>query len=374
MNKKEAKKLYIKYLEDRCSPEELELLNKFLESYQKKNMDWPESEYGSEDELRGKMLIEIKTKIGINKKSKRASSKSYLKYAAIFVSLLGIAFFFQYNNSKKPGLIISDEAVILKLGNDEIKEIDSNDRQSIANKDGEVIGTQSGGQITYINNDKVKELVYNEIQVPKGKKFELILSDGTMVHLNSETSLKYPADFISGEKREVFLKGEAYFEVKKDAKHPFIVTANTMEVEVLGTYFNVNTYNKTEPFAVLVEGSVSISENGISNENKDAEIIVPGQKASVITDGIQIENVNVNNYIDWRNGNLTFIDLPFSEIVKKIERKYNVVIRNDFLELDEIKFKGRFEDETILDLLDVFKESAEFDYEIIDNQIMIVKP
>ena len=373
MDRKQAKKLYKKFLDNNCTPEELKLLNRFLDSYQKEDTNWPESEYGSEEELTEKMLQAIKTKIGSSQKAKRKSSQSYLKYVAIFVVLTGIVIYFQ-SNKETPVLDITDESVVLKLGNNEIKKIDSKSQQSIADKNGEVIGTQSGAQLTYLYKDNIRELVYNEIMVPKGKKFELVLSDGTFVHLNAETTLKYPVNFIAGKKRQVYLNGEAYFEVKRDEEDPFLVYAENMEIKVLGTHFSINTYNGLEPFAVLIEGSVSVSQTESDNVSNIPEIINPGQKAAIIENNIQIKNVNVNNYIDWRNGNLTFIDLPFSEIIQKIERKYNVKILNDYGELNDIKFNGRFEDETILDLLDVFKESAEFEYQIKDNQIMIIKP
>ncbi|MFK5973996.1 MAG: FecR family protein [Flavobacteriaceae bacterium] len=373
MKRKQAKKLLDKYMNGQCSSEELELLEKFLESFQKKDQAWPESEYGSSEELREKMLSVIKRKIDVKKKSKRQLLNSYLKYAAIFIVLLSSIVFFQNSDEEKQGLIISDEAIVLKLGNNEIKKINANSGQSFANADGEIIGTQSGSQLTYIDN-KVKELIYNEIYVPYGKKFQLKLSDGTFVYLNAGTSLKYPVNFISGKERQVFLTGEAYFEVAKDTKHPFIVHANGMGVKVLGTHFNVNTYKASEPFTVLVEGSVAIYQNKIGDEQAVTRTILPGQKASLKQNNIEIGKVNVSNYIGWMEGSLIFIDLPFIEIIQKIERKYNVKINNSYAELNNIKFKGRFEDESIIDLMNVFKESVGFDYQIINNEIILTKP
>ncbi len=358
-------------MNDQCSSEELVLLEKFLESFQKKDQDWPESEYGSEEELTKRMLSAIKMKIDTKKKGKRHQLNSYLKYAAIFIAAIGSIVFFQYNHKEKPGLIISEEAIVLTLGNNKVKEIYSNSGQSIATTEGNVIGTQRGNQLTYFK-DKVEKLIYNEIYVPHGKKFRLKLSDGTFVHLNAGTSLKYPVNFINGKERQVFLKGEAYFEVAKDTKHPFIVTTNNMGVKVLGTHFNINTYKTAEPYTVLIEGSVTIYKNRTEREQGISKTILPGQKAMLMEDVIEISKVNVNNYIDWREGNLIFIDLPFREIIQKIERKYNVKIKNSYEELNDIRFKGRFEDESIIDLLDVFKESVGFDYQIINNEIILV--
>src|SRR5690606_36367432 len=115
------------------------------------------------------------------------------------------------------------------------------------------------------NSDK---LAYNTLKIPFGKKFRLQLSDGTMVHINSGSTLKYPIKFIAGENRQVYLDGEAFFDVAKDKKHPFIVNADNLNVRVLGTHFNVSNYPEDAVTdVVLVEGSVGMYR---SNEEFDA--------------------------------------------------------------------------------------------------------
>jgi len=239
---------------------------------------------------------------------------------------------------------------------------------------GKVIGKQNGESINYVNNEIVTELIFNEIEIPKGRTFKLKLSDGTVVHLNAGSMMKYPVNFIPGLQREIYLKGEAYLEVAKDKKHPFIVNTDKMGIKVLGTHFNVNSYEETKPYTVLVEGSVVVYDQDNKEDIGYQKTIIPGQKASLTKNNIQVNNVNVGDYLSWREGRVIFNNDIFIHIIKKIERKYNVTIKNEYLDLNNVKFKGDFKNETIIDLLDTFKESAGFNYEIIDNEIIINKP
>lgn len=379
MNRKQAKRLFEKYVNNECSAEELEMLHRFLDSYQKDNDEWSQSEYGDKDELLEKMFSKVKAEILKEEKPNKHWIRPLLKYAAVLVLILSVVVFFKYDTHKgKPALVIPDEAIVIKLAGNETKIINTNGTELLVNQEGEVIGSQNGNQLTYIdNNGKNDKIVYNEITIPKGKRFQLTLSDGTLVHLNAETTLRYPENFVSGKDREVFLQGEAFFEVTKDAEHPFIVNTDDIGVAVLGTQFNVNTYKQSQPFTVLVEGSVIMYPNGIEQENEDSvhkAVLLPGQRALFADQRMEITDVDVSNYIDWREGKLVFVNMPFLDIVHKIERKYNVSIDNQYTDLNDFRFKGRFEDETIIDLMDVFKESVGFDYKIEDNKIIITKP
>lgn len=375
MNSKKAKKLFKKYVKNECSAEELELLHRFLDSYQDKDQAFSSLDYNNEAEINRKIWLKIKAEIKVGKKKKQFVLHPYLKYAAIFLALLGVTYIYRTNFLIEPNneLVIKEESVILKLDNNENKKIDITGSEVLVDKNGKIIGTQNGTKLVYDKMSEIDKLVYNEVIVPNGKKFQLVLSDGTEVHLNSGTSFKYPAHFISDTDREVFLKGEAYFEVAKDENRPFEVHTSDLQVQVLGTHFNVNSYGNTETYAVLIEGSVAINKKDMI-EKENSTILVPGQKASLTTDEIEINNVNVDDYISWRTGNLVFNNETFKDIIYKIERKYNVHIENRYTQLNTIKFKGKFGDESILDLLNTFKESAEFDYQIKDQKIIIMKP
>lgn len=372
ITKKQAIQLFDKYLNDQCSPSEKELLERYLDSFQDKNRLWSELRY--DEEIKEKIWTKVKSRtIESEAKKKKRILPEVLKYAAIFVGVLFSVYVWRsFQVEQTPKLVIEDDAVVLKTGENAMTKIDLDNQGAIKNDIGNAIASQDKGVISYQSNTNTKELVYNEIIVPRGKTFELVLSDGTLVHLNSQTELKFPVHFIKGQDRKVFLNGEAYFEVAKDAEHPFTVMANDINVKVLGTHFAVNSYGSTEDYAVLVEGSVAVKTQDM--DASEETIIEPGQKASLVKDGIEVRNVDVQDYIGWRTGKLFFNNEPFSEIVEKIERKYNVEINNAYNELAPVRFNGKFDDETIEDLLDTFKESAGFNYEIIDNKVIINKP
>ena len=374
MNEKKAKKLFKKYENNECSQEERDLMERFLESYQGERSSASDFRFDSEAKEEVWQKITNKTKAPQSKKNN--FNGFILKYAAIFIGLVGLAIVFNYllkDGSEKSHLIIEDNAIVLKTGDNRERKIIVGGGESITDADGNIVASQSNDQMVY-HGKATTELVYNEIIIPKGKTFELKLSDGTLVHLNADTSLKYPVSFIKGEDRKVFLKGEAYFEVAKDPEHKFTVVAKDVDVQVLGTHFNVSCYTGEETYAVLAEGSVAISDKRAGHVSDSLSILKPGQKAAMQEDALVISEVEINDYLNWRNGDLTFNNEPFEDIVKKIERRYGVRIENGYTELESIRFRGAFKNETIEDLLDTFKESAAFDYEITNNQIRIKKP
>ncbi len=373
MNKRQAKKLYKKYVNNECSEHEKELLNSYLESFQDKKISLNDLNF--DKDVKNKLWLQIASETSKNKRVVKLSIHNYLKYAAVFLVMISISvlFFTKEDNVKQPPLVISEEAIILRTGDNDKVVINTKNNQSLY-KNGQVVGTQNGAAINYVNNEALTELVYNEIEIPHGKTFMLTLSDGTVVHLNAGTNMKFPVNFIKGKQREIYLDGEAYFEVAKDRKHPFIVNTSEMGVKVLGTHFNVNTYENTKSYTVLAEGSVVVYNQHKKNDIAYQKTIIPGQKASLTSENIDVKNVDINKYLSWREGRLLFNNDSFLNIIKKIERKYNVKIKNEYLELNNIRFKGDFKEETIIDLLDTFKESAGFNYKIIDNEIIINKP
>jgi ferric-dicitrate binding protein FerR (iron transport regulator) len=182
------------------------------------------------------------------------------------------------------------------------------------------------------------EIQYAEIEVMYGQTSHLFLFDGTEVWLNSGTKLRYPNQFNQNE-RNVFIEGEAFFKVAPNKNLPFKVRAGELEVEVLGTSFNVTAY-KDEPdqSVVLVEGKVQINN---TKGEKIAEIL-PGQVA-VKSDGVpglKIQHEDPYSYTSWKDGKVTFSGEKLSEIARKIERWYNVEIRFENENLKDYRFTG----------------------------------
>ncbi len=374
MNKRQAKKLFRKYVNNECTEQEKELLDNYLESFQDKSI--PLKQLNFESDIKSKIWQKIVSETTESEKEKKYFSVKYLKYAAMLIALLSLSIWFLSTNKKEnqpPSLIISEQSIILKTGDNKKVVINTKDNQALISN-GQIIGEQNGASISYKNGKKETELVYNEIEIPNGRTFKLILSDGTTVHLNAGSTMKYPVNFIQGTSREIYLQGEAYFEVTKDVNHPFVVNANNIGVKVLGTHFNVNSYENTDAYTVLAEGSIVVYNQLEKNNPENHKKIAPGQKASLLKQNIQVKNVDISQYLGWMDGRLLFNNENFMNIVKKIERKYNVIIENKYEKLNELRFKGDFKNESIIDLLDTFKESAGFNYKIIDNKIIINKP
>lgn len=163
----------------------------------------------------------------------------------------------------------------------------------------------------------------NTIHVPYGKRSILILSDGSKVHLNSGSSLVYPTEFTA-DKREVYLEGEAFFEVSKEADHKFIVRTAYKSVEVLGTQFNVSIDKASNKFeTVLVTGSIALENNTGKIE------LVPNQYYGYTSNTGEevLKTVDVSNYISWINGKLKFTREPLFKVIDKIEKSYNIEIK-----------------------------------------------
>ncbi|SHG89297.1 FecR family protein [Flavobacterium fluvii] len=303
--------------------------------------------------------------------------KKLLKYAAVLIVLLGCFFLFQQNRTLNPDVKLANDEIKLVLENGEVQilKVGGNDQVVLSN--GQVVGNQKGKELNYVSASSVKELVYNTIQIPNGKIFNITLSDGTHVYLNSGSSLKFPVQFVKGMKREVFLEGEAFFDVTKDKAHPFVVNADDVRVKVLGTKFNVSSYAEDKTVnTVLVEGSVAL---GSSEKPADRTMLKPGFKGAFDKSGtavFSLEKVDTKQYTNWMKGEIAFKGIGFKEIARKLERTYNVSITNNNKELDDVKFSGSFDRniESINEVMDAMSKIYSFDYKITKtNSITITK-
>ena len=203
----------------------------------------------------------------------------------------------------------------------------------------------------------------------QGMVSRFTLADGTKVWLNSGSELKFPYTF-DRDKRVVQLKGEAFFEVTKNEKQPFRVSTNELKIEVLGTSFNVvNFDDDMHSEVVLVKGKVALfSENG--SIKKEYGTMHPGQRVIYEKNNQSIisENVEVDKYIAWREGNLIFRDDSMEEVVKRLSRWFNVEITIRDPEIKSYIYKATFRNENLIQVLNLLKMSAPIDYRITDRK------
>ncbi|MBL4904469.1 MAG: FecR family protein [Flavobacteriaceae bacterium] len=371
-----------KYLSGNASEEEVEQIYQWIEvspenktTFIQYKKAWALTIKGNSD---NRIAWEEIQKI-INKRNRRKNLSKVWRYAAIFISIIGITYFFVDNNNTIDNegnqLIIADDNITLELENGNVKVIHSNGAQKLINISGKVVAEQIGNILNYEKENSTEELAYNILTIPNGKKFQVVLSDGTEVYLNSGSVLKYPVKFIAGINRQVYLlEGEAYFDVTKDAKHPFIVNAADINVRVLGTEFNVSSYPEDSSInTVLVEGSVSIFGKDKTYDKATSLELKPGYKASwnKTKNNISVEEVDTNIYTGWKNGKLIFKNIQFKSIIKKLERHYNVTIINNNTKLNEQYYDATFDIETIEQVLNSFNKSYEIEYTIEKNKIII---
>ena len=273
---------------------------------------------------------------------------SYLKYAAvisIFVAIGSLIYTSLYNY-KFP--IEAANEMDLKgkviFADGSTKVFDS-DKTSIKQ-------TASGNLV--INSDtvvvKVKQAntSLNHIIIPYGKRSDIILADGTHIWLNSGSQLSYPSEFKT-DSREVYLSGEALFDVNANPKKPFYVITKNIKIKVLGTIFNVSSYDEDNTVqTALLRGKVTAGENKLFASTVNlapGELLTYSKKNSTLLK----EKVDVKSYASWVNGYLIFINVPITEVFMKLERYYNQDIKIED-SLEKITFSGK------LDLKDNIKD------------------
>lgn len=362
------------------NPENKQTFSEYLRFY-KKSRSISFREYLDKDKSWKEIVLKLERplKIDDNKsESKVIFLKSFsrvFKYAAIAILFLGIGFLYQqgyFTNDLEN--TSPNQHITLQLENGNVEIINEDGSSKIVDAQGHVVGSQNGNQLVYTNKEAKETLEYNTLTVPYGKRFEIQLSDGTVVTLNAGTSLKYPVKFIKGKNRQVFLKGEAFFNVTKDKSHPFIVNANEIDVRVLGTQFNITSYLEDEYInTVLVEGSVSIYDKETTYNSEASTLLKPGFKAAwnKKENNIGIEEADIEIYTAWLQGKIIFKHIPFDNIVKKLERHYNVEIINNNASLGKDFITASFDVETIEQVFKVINEIHPIEYSIRDNKIII---
>ncbi|MCR4030763.1 MULTISPECIES: FecR family protein [Flavobacterium] len=381
MTVKKSERLIVKFITNQASHEEIEELTEWLKEEENQTVfkDFVKTNYAIDTALNTFDSTEVRKQLSerIQKENnvfyKRRFS-SYYKYAAILIVALGGFYFYknaEKSHSKQNVVIPREDEIVLQLGN-ESQNLDPNDDKNITDKDGNVIGRQEKDRLVYTKAYSGGSLVYNTIRIPYGKKFEVQLSDGTLVHLNAGTTLRYPVQFVKNKNRQVYLLGEAYFEVEKDKEHPFDVNTQNVNIEVLGTKFNVDTYSEnTSTDVVLVEGKVSLYKDQKTKENQ--VYLKPGEKGSNEKGQLAItkEQVNTEYYTAWVKGSLVFKNASFEDIIKKLERHYNVTFINRNKMLGREIFNARFDNEPIEVVLKYFSDSYAIDYNIDRDKITI---
>lgn len=386
MSQKNIENSLLKYLNGNANSEDLDILNAWIQMPENETMfkQYLKTHFAiyigmnkpDSDKMKKRLLQEIRND---KQRIRKQQMQTYMKYAAVLIVILGIGFLLQDKfipQPEQPAIVVNEDVITLEDAKGEVTVLEEDGNLIINDEKGKKVGEQKGQELVYTNTSKKEaKLVYNTLTIPYGKQLKVALSDGTKVMLNSGSTFKYPVNFIKGKKRKVFLQGEAFFDVAHDKAHPFIVEANSLDIEVLGTTFNVANYSEdltTE--VVLVDGSVKLEANK-DPENTEHTILTPGHKGIFEKEAQNIETKEVNTsiYTAWTNGYVVFRELPFDNILKKLERFYNVKIINTNAELGKEKFNATIdvENEDIEMVLEYFNKLYDIQFEVINNEVVI---
>jgi len=378
-----------KYLKNEISDEEKEVLKEWIEK-SPKNKELFKKEVRLWDTL--KRIEPIDTEIAYqnivqsihsnNKKVHLLGSRyKAIAYAAVMIGiLLGVYYYQRLDDrfvTEKPELVKMD---MDDVPSDKIKIIQAdgnvvfmgfNDQKDIININGELIGRKKKNEFI-VNGGDDGQLEFMEISIPKGKLFQLTLSDGTKVWLNAASTLRVPYTFLPSEKdRKVYLEGEAYFDVAANKEKPFIVYTSEIEVAVLGTQFNVSSYPEDHMVqTTLTEGLVVVNRQGDRTNKLKLE---PNDQAvyTKVHKTLNKSKVDTKTYTSWMQGKIIIKDEPFRDLYKRIERTYDVEIISNHQKLNTTRFTGEFDIENVQEILNVFSETIDFTYEIEDKKITI---
>ncbi|MBE7641533.1 DUF4974 domain-containing protein [Salegentibacter sp. BLCTC] len=390
MNQKNyIKSLLFKFSRNRCSEEEIEQIISYFQKNPKEQV-LPEAkevlkhivlEKNERRKSKDKLYAEIEDRIYHQKtyslpQRPKKQQVWFTSIAAIFITVLSGSLFLYLTKPKEVNQVpIAEDSIILEHEDGTLTGLSQKGNFQLTKPNGKVIGGQRGDLLVYNKHESASAKVeYNTLKTPNGKRFKVQLSDGSLVFMNAGSSLKYPVNFSRNDKREVFLIGEAFFKITKDLNRPFKVSAQNLEIGVLGTEFNVSAYPEdTTAAVVLVEGAVQLH----TKQNKaEPSILKPGQLASTTKHigDLKISEVDPSIYTSWMEGRMVFRNMSFEDILKKMERHFGVSIINKNKAIAKEKFNASFGQESILNILEYFKKTYGLEYTQECDKKFIINP
>ncbi len=384
-------KILAKFIQDEASDDEKEVVSNWLESspsnkalfekckneqnqrrrfssYEK--IDWQKDFYAF---LNKKKRLEFKLKL-----------YTTLKYAAaLFIPIAFTAYFFflsdnPFSFNKITVLTAGGNKATLTMADGRLIDLVSDTNKLYRERDGSRLvkgdGSLSYNTINMISQEKIADRtlksIYNKLNVPRGGEWKLTLCDGTKVWVNAESSLSYPVSFV-GNKRIVYLSGEAYFEVAENKEIPFIVVANKSEIEVLGTSFNVKAYKEDVNIATtLVEGSVKYKSK-ITNEEV---ILEPGEQGVMhaIQGYILKQKVDVSYYTVWKDGRFAFRKERLEDIMARLSKWYDIEVEFRGKGLKNKTFTGNLKRyDNLNQILEIMEENKLISFKVRKNRLIL---
>lgn len=308
--------------------------------------------------------------------------KTIWRAAAIFVVLLGMGLYlFRATQDKSSNLPLvqttpakaieaGKEGAVLTLMDGTVVVLDSLGNGLVTTQNGTQVMLKNGQLVYDAENTDPATVGYNTMSTPKGRQFQMVLPDGSKVWLNAASSIHYPTMFI-GDERLVEITGEAYFEVAHNAARPFKVKVNNATtIEVLGTHFNINAYSNEETVnTTLLEGAVRVLGT------KGKTVLAPGQQARTSGDGNSrvISSVNTDKVVAWKNGVFDFEDASLEEVMRQLERWYDIEVVYE-KNIPKLEFFGKMGKDLSLDIVLRGLEKSNVHFRVEANRKLVVLP
>lgn len=366
MNEEEFQDLLLKYQQGICTADEKAMLEDWVTFGQFNGKTLSDEEM----EVRlSKVAVELPLSIPI---AKVKLWPKVITAAAVALLVVGAGLFYfsnqQVTNKNTEHILGGKNGATLILADGRKIRLTDAANGELVNAAGISISKTADGQLVYeMKGNSGSGTEINTLITARGETYQVRLSDGSLVVLNSASSLTFSAALNEQGLRKATLNGEAYFEIAKDKKHPFVVKTNNQEVEVLGTHFNINSYiEEGETKTTLLEGSVKVS--GISG----SRILKPGQQADLSIKGISVRNVEVEDAVAWKNGYFMFNSERLESIMNRISRWYNVELSYEDPSLKKETFFGRVSrSENIEKVLNTLEGTEVLKFEVEGNLIKI---
>jgi transmembrane sensor len=366
MTKEQAKALILKYNAGQCTAQEEQLVESwYLQFADDEDAGLSEADL---DKLHKEMWLAFPDDL---RKSGRSILWPRIAAAASIILVTGIGFWsarsfitddfhteksVQYVNNLPPG---KNTAILTGA-----------DGKSIALNSAKSALVMTENRLAYNDGSAVAssrpELTHGmqTVTTPKGGTYQVILPDGTKVQLNAASTIRFAVNFNALAERRIELNGQAYFEVSKDKKHPFVVASKNQEVKVLGTHFDVSAYDDDESTkTTLLEGAILINN----------QVLKPNQQSVQVNGRININTVNASDAVDWKQGEFICRNAPLEDIMKKIARWYDVEVVYASPTLKNITFSGSLSRyDQVVDVLKALSMAGKMKFKLEKRKIQVL--
>lgn len=367
------------YLKGTCTPAQKEQVEKWYEEHQFTEMEFYNHDEGLIADSAQRSLTILKRKILSGQPESTKSIRLLYIAAAVILLLLSVGLMIYNNFSTSTGnYYVNDIApgrnkAVLKLADGSSIVLDNAANGNLATRSGIRITKTKDGQLVFSANAASGQKIApsnghtNTITTPRGGQYQVELPDGTVVWLNAASSLQFPESFQASQQRRVTLSGEAYFQVARDTKRPFIVHTDEQDVKVLGTHFNINSYKEENSVkTTLLEGSVELSFS------KHHLVLKPGEQAVRTGENLQIHAVDTEDAIAWKNGKLKFSNENIRDLMRQIARWYDieVIYEGNMTNKDFSGSVSRYEN--VSKILDVLESTNTVHFKVEGRRITVM--